>query len=45
MDKHKGENNLLQTITKLTLFLVLLAIQILVFILLYKGTNSLLIYA
>lgn len=45
MDKHKGENNLLQTITKLALFLLLFAIQILVFILLYKGTNSLLIYA
>ena len=45
MDKHKGENNIIQTLVKIFLFLLLLIIQIFVLFLFYKGTNNLLLYA
>lgn len=45
MDKHKGEQNVIQTIIKIALFLIVFALQVIVLILLYKGTNNLFLYS
>lgn len=45
MDKHKGEQNIIQTVINGTLFFIVLAIQIIVLILLYRGTNNLFLYS
>lgn len=45
MDKHKGEHNSIQTIIKFLVFLITLALQIVILLLVYKGTNNLFIYS
>ena len=45
MDKHKGEQNIIQTVINGSLFFIVLAIQIVVLILLYRGTSNLLLYS
>lgn len=45
MDKHKGEHNSIQTIIKFLVFLITLTLQIVILLLVYKGTNNLFIYS
>lgn len=45
MDKHKGEQNIIQTIINVFLFLFIFVVQLIVLMLLYRGTNNLFLYA